>query len=165
MFAQRCRFRQRFPPLSGYKFGPYPVVLFLFYALVHNTDLPSTQAVSEMLNSHSCVGIAQSSFYIPVVIAAFAMVLQRRGNVRFPWAFLTLFSIGEYNAFGFQWAANVAVRIVGGVVLAAYQQHMDSKGWTIAAVVFQGAGLFPLLIIQVGYLMIVYVFCQQRSYG
>jgi hypothetical protein len=49
------------------------------------------------------------------------------------------------------------VRIVGGIVLVTYQHHMDSKGWTIAAVAFQGAGVFPLLIVQVGYLMIVYV--------
>ena len=49
-----------------------------------------------MLNSHSCVGVAQSVFYIPTLIAAFAMVLQRRGNVIFPWVFITLFSLGEY---------------------------------------------------------------------
>jgi hypothetical protein len=30
----------------------------------------------------------------------------------------------------------------------------------IAAIVFQGAGVFPLLIVQVGYLMIVYVIRQ-----
>jgi len=94
-----------------------------------------------MLNSHSCVGVAQSAFYIPTLIAAFVMVLQRRGKSTFPWAFITFFSL---------------VRIVGGIVLVTYQQHMDSKGWTIAAVVFQGAGVLPLLIVQVGYLMIVH---------
>jgi hypothetical protein len=49
-----------------------------------------------MLNSHSCVGIAQTAFYVPILLAAFAMCLQRRGNVIFPWVFLTFFSIGEY---------------------------------------------------------------------
>ncbi len=50
----------------------------------------------KMLDSHSCVGIAQTAFYAPILLAAFAMGLQRRGNVIFPWAFLTFFSIGEY---------------------------------------------------------------------
>jgi hypothetical protein len=50
-----------------------------------------------MLNSHSCVGVAQSAFYIPTLFMAFAMVLQRRGNVIFPWLFITIFSLGEYT--------------------------------------------------------------------
>jgi hypothetical protein len=49
-----------------------------------------------MLNSHSCVGVAQSAFYMPTLIAASAMVLQRRGNVIFPWAFISFFSLGEH---------------------------------------------------------------------
>jgi len=59
-------------------------------------DSADTEAIFRMLNSHSCVGVAQSVFYIPTLIAAVAMVLQRRGNVIFPWVFITLFSLGEY---------------------------------------------------------------------
>lgn len=109
-----------------------------------------------MLNSHSCVGVAQTAFYIPILMAAFAMALQRRGNVVFPWVFLTIFSIGEF-IFQFYVVADRLVRIAGGIVLVTYQHHMDSQGWTIAAIVFQGAGVYPLLMVQVGYLMIVYV--------
>ena len=56
--------------------------------------------------------------------------------------------------------ADRLVRIAGGIVLVTYQHHMDSQGWTIAAIVLQGAGVFPLLVVQVGYLMIVYVIRQ-----
>jgi hypothetical protein len=54
----------------------------------------------------------------------------------------------------------VLVRIVGGIVFILYEHHTDEKGWAIAAVIFQGAGVFPLLLVQVGYLMIMYVTCQ-----
>jgi hypothetical protein len=130
--------------------------MILSHSSLPQNDSPNTQAIFRMLNSHSCVGVAQSTFYIPTLLAAFAMALQRRGNVIFPWAFITLFSLGEY-ALVSRSPLISEVRIVGGIVLVTYQHRMDSKGWTIAAVVFQGAGVFPLLIVQVGYLMIVYV--------
>jgi hypothetical protein len=46
---------------------------------------------------------------------------------------------------------------VGGIVLILYQNHIGETGWTIGAIIFQGAGVFPLLLIQVGYLIITYV--------
>ena len=82
--------------------------------------------------AHSSIGIAQTVFYIPAIIAAALLLFRRRHEKPLiQWVVLQIFSI---------------VRFVSGIVLILYVSHSDQVGYIIAAIVLEGAGVIPLLV-------------------
>jgi hypothetical protein len=91
-------------------------------------------------NARSYVGLFQSISYVPAVTVATYLLFVKHGRSRHAWFALTLFC---------------AVRIAGGTILIVLQTNQQSVGYTLAAILFQGAGVLPLILSTIGMLKIM----------
>jgi hypothetical protein len=119
-----------------------------------------------MWNSHSSVGLAQSIFYFPAIFAAALLLFRRHGSPRMPWVALYAFSIGECSYLLSKKKEKekkrriikyFPVRFVGGILFIVYTNNSSQVGWIIVAIIFEGAGVIPLLLVLVGFIRLMLV--------
>lgn len=57
-----------------------------------------------------------------------------------------------------------SVRVAGGIVLALHENKPSTIGLIIAAIIFEGAGVIPLMLTLVGFLRIMFIapFCKPK---
>jgi len=115
---------------------------------------------ANMWTAHSSVGIAQTVFYVPVLAAVIGLLLRHRHEKPLiQWIVLLIFSIGTSQRPNWFEALpkKYLVRIVGGIMLIEYVSHSSSVGWVIVAIIFEGAGVIPLLVSLILHLVLVWV--------
>jgi len=91
---------------------------------------------------HSFVGLFQSIFYFPALLAAAYLLFFKHGRPRLVWIALTLFCL---------------VRLAGGILFILFEDHRQSVAWIIVATIFQGTGVVPLILTTVGLLRVMLV--------
>jgi hypothetical protein len=96
-----------------------------------------------MLNEHTKLGIAQTIFYVPVVLLAGYLLFYRHAHnsrPRVAWGVLTVFGL---------------VRFAGGIVVILYQNDQSSIGLLIASLILLNAGVFPIIASSSGLILIM----------
>jgi len=116
-----------------------------------------------MWTPHSSVGLAQSIFYFPIIISAALLLFRRHTRPRMPWIALYMFSIGKYKSpflptkYSILNMNQKLVRFVGGIMFIIYTNNANQVGWIIVAIILEGAGVIPLLLVLVGFVRLMSV--------
>jgi hypothetical protein len=113
-----------------------------------------------MLGEHAALGVAQTIFYVPVVVAAIWLMARNWAfHPRMAWWPMVPFSLSAWPGPSKEMLklTNHQVRLAGGPLVIALQNDKTNIGLYVAALVLLNVGAIPLIVALSGFVRIMSV--------